>query len=853
MNDDTQIDELINDLYLRLQEVSKSDFYYLKRRFNRLKKAKASTGNQWCKLEKEVDVSIDKLQLRKQNIPSCNFDPQLPVNQRTDEIIMAIEQEQVLILCGETGSGKTTQLPKLCLQAGRGIHGLIGHTQPRRIAAKSVAKRIADELGSDPGSFVGYKIRHHDKTDSNNTYIKLMTDGILLAEMQQDKYLNQYDTLIIDEAHERSLNIDFILGYLKQLLPKRPDLKVIITSATIDVERFSAHFNNASIIEVSGRNWPVDISYLPIDESDDENEVEEREEYILQAIKDLGSIDTGDILIFMEGEGEIHETDKFLRKQKLANTEILPLYARLSSSRQNKIFAPHKKRHIVLATNVAETSLTIPGIRYVIDTGMARVSRYSYRNKIQRLPTEKISRAAANQRKGRCGRTSDGICIRLYSEEDFLSRSEFTQPEILRTNLASVILKMKALKLGDIIDFPFIDPPDKKFINDGIRVLKEINALDVEGKLTPIGKKISRIPVDPRYARILLAGHDFNCLNEILIIISALSIQDPRERPVDKTKKADEAHNKFNDDASDFVWFVNLWSFYHVQMKKLSQNKLRKLCQQNFISYVRMLEWLDLHRQLRHICTELELIINSEPADYKNIHCAILTGMPSHVAQLTGKHEYTGARNIKLNIFPGSGQFENNPKWFVAADLVETSRLFARTVARIEPQWLINTAKHLLNFTYSEPEWDSKNARVIAYERISLYGLILSANKKVNYGKIKFNEARAIFVRCGLIDGDFGNSIEFYKHNNQLVKDIRKLEIKSRRPDILDEEVIFDFYMNKLPDDVYDGQSFSQWTKKLKNNQTKHLFLSKEEIMRHDAEDVSDTRFPDSIQQHDIS
>jgi ATP-dependent RNA helicase HrpA len=837
----------------RLNDVRGCDRISLKRQFEKLRKRPKSMQSEWHALKRKIDSSIQARKDRHANLPTCHFDSELPINQHAEAISTAINNNQVVIICGETGSGKTTQLPKLCLTLGRGIEGYIGHTQPRRIAAKTVANRIADELDSDLGSHVGYKIRHQDVTNKDS-YIKLMTDGILLAELQQNKQLNQYDTIIIDEAHERSLNIDFILGYLKQLLPKRLDLKVIITSATIDVDRFSEHFNDAPIIEVSGRSWPVDVLYRPIEEEEDETKDDQgREDAILDAINELTSFDMGDILIFLEGEGEIHETDKFLRKQNLSDTDILPLYARLSSSRQNKIFAPHKRRHIVLATNIAETSLTIPGIRYVIDTGMARISRYSYRSKVQRLPIEKVSMAAANQRKGRCGRTSEGICIRLFSEEDFSSRSEFTQPEILRTNLASVILQMKTLNIGDIENFPFINPPDKKLINDGMRVLREINALDNQDNLTSIGRNIARFPLDPRHARLLIAANDYNCLNEILIIVSALSIQSPRERPIDKQEKSDKAHEQFNDENSDFLWFVNLWHFYQRQQKKLSQNKLRKLCQQNFLSYMRMREWSDIHRQLRHVCTEMKFAINTNPASYQNIHCAILTGMPSHVAFLSDKHEYTGARDIKLNIFPGSGQFDQKPKWMVAADLVETTRLYARNAAKVESNWLINTAQHLLKYDYSDAHWDSKSARVVALQKISLYGMTLIAGKRIHYGPINPEESKALFIRNAMVDGDLESSVNFFKHNFKIINELRELEIKSRRPDIVDEEAIYAFYYKAFPDDVYDGQSFATWAKKLDKNQKEALFLDKESIMSHEAETVSENYFPDVIQSKGIS
>lgn len=845
-------DDKISEIQTSLEKVRSTERFRLKRQFQHLKKKADNKQADWDDLCRKIENSTQIKQKRQENRPQCHFDDELPINQHRESITDAIQNNQVIIICGETGSGKTTQLPKLCLTLGRGVDGYIGHTQPRRIAAKTVAKRIADELNSELGTHVGYKIRHQD-ISNKDSYIKLMTDGILLAELQQDRYLNQYDTLIIDEAHERSLNIDFILGYIKQLLPKRPDLKIIITSATIDVERFSQHFNNAPIIEVSGRTYPVDVLYRPIEEDEENGNEGERELAILNAIHELTSFDMGDILIFLEGEGEIHETDKFLRKQNLRDTDILPLYARLSSSRQNKIFAPHKRRHIVLATNIAETSLTIPGIRYVIDSGLARISRYSYKSKVQRLPIEKISQAAANQRKGRCGRTSDGICIRLYNEQDFISRQEFTQPEILRTNLASVILQMKTLNIGDIENYPFINPPERKLINDGIRVLQEINALCKQNKLTPIGRKLARFPLDPRHARLLLAANEFNCLNEILIIVAALSIQSPRERPIDKQEKSDKAHEQFNDEHSDFFWFVNLWHFYHKQAKKLSQNKLRKLCQTNFLSYMRMREWADIHRQLRHVCTEMKFTINTESASYQNIHCAILTGMPSHVAFLSEKHEYTGARDIKLHIFPGSAQFDKKPKWMVASELVETTRLYARNVARIESNWLINTAAHLLKYDYSDAHWESKSARVVALEKISLYGMTLVAGKRVNYGRINPLESKALFIRNALVDGDLESAASFYKHNNKVINEVRELEKKSRRPDIVDEEAIYSFYDKALPINVYDGQSFAAWAKKLNKQQKQALCLEKEMIMSHEAEHITENLFPDTIQSKGLS
>ncbi len=823
-----------------LQRVCASDFHQLRRKLQQMKGSKTIGLEQ---IKAEIEASIKKREWRDANRPDPRFDESLPIHTARDEIITALNTHQVLIVCGETGSGKTTQLPLFCLAAGRGVDGLIGHTQPRRLAARTVARRIADELQTPVGNEVGYTIRHQD-VSGEKTYIKIMTDGILLNEMQHDRYLNRYDTLIIDEAHERSLNIDFILGYLKQLLPKRPDLKIIVTSATIDVERFSRHFNGAPIIEVSGKTYPVETLYQVPEESEDSDT---RELSILQAIKELSSLDMGDILVFLEGEGEIHETDRFLSKQNLPDTDILPLYSRLSSSRQNRIFAPHKRRHVVLATNVAETSLTIPGIKYVIDTGTARISRYSARSKVQRLPVEKISMASAEQRKGRCGRTSDGVCIRLYSEEDFLARPEFTQPEILRTNLSSVILQMKALGLGDIADYPFIEAPEERLINDGISVLKEIRALNEKGELTRTGRKMSRLPIEPRYARMLFAANEYNCLHEILIIVSALSIQDPRERPMDSMEKADKAHQAFMHEDSDFMWFINVWTFYHKQMHKLSQNKLKKLCQQNFLSYMRMREWLDVHRQLRHICTELRFTLNSEEASYQNIHCAILSGLPSHVSQLMDKYEYTGARNTKTFLYPASCLFKKKPAWVVAAELVETSRLFARHVAKIEPQWVIATARHLLKYQYSDASWEAKSGRVIAFETVSLYGLVLRGRRKINYGPVNQAESRKLFIQHALVEGQFQTDAEVIMANQQLTDTVRQLEVKTRRPDLLDENKVHDFYFKALPDDVFDGHSFRRWYAEADKSLRDSLLLDRESIVDDKTEQDVYRNYPDDL------
>lgn len=662
----------------------------------------------------DIAQSMMVVEQRKQQMPKIEYPALLPVSQKRDDIAQAIAHHQVVIVAGETGSGKTTQLPKICAELGRGKYGLIGHTQPRRLAARSVANRIAEEMETELGGFVGYKVRFTDQI-SDQTQIKLMTDGILLAEIQNDRFLNQYDTIIIDEAHERSLNIDFILGYLKQLLPRRPDLKVIITSATIDPERFSKHFSNAPIIEVSGRTYPVEVRYRPLAGDDDSESDRDQLEGIFQAVDELCDEGLGDILIFMNGEREIRDTADALSKRNLRDTEIVPLYARLSAGEQNKIFQPHAGRRIVLATNVAETSLTVPGIKYVIDPGTARISRYSYRTKVQRLPIEPISQASANQRKGRCGRTEEGICIRLYSEEDFLSRPEFTDPEILRTNLASVILQMTALGLGDIEAFPFVEAPDKRNIQDGVRLLEELGAIndqikDPKKRLTESGKQLARLPIDPRLARMVLEASKLGCLKEVMIIASALSIQDPRERPSDKQQSADDKHRRFNHEDSDFLTLVNLWHYIGQQQKALTSNQFRRQCKLDYLNYLRVREWQDVYTQLHQSTREMGFKLNDEPGSYHAVHSAILVGLLSHIGMKDQeKNEYHGARNARFNIFPASGLFKKQPKWVMSAELVETSKLWARVVAKIEPDWIEPLAKHLSKRSYSEPHWGSRD------------------------------------------------------------------------------------------------------------------------------------------------
>lgn len=768
-------------------------------------------------LETAIQQGLQKVGAREASRPKISYPENLPVSQKKDDIFNAIRDHQVVIVAGETGSGKTTQIPKICMELGRGIKGLIGHTQPRRLAARTVANRIADELDTTLGNTVGYKVRFNDQV-SDNTLVKLMTDGILLAEIQQDRMLMQYDTLIIDEAHERSLNIDFILGYLRQLLPKRPDLKVIITSATIDPQRFSKHFNHAPIIEVSGRTFPVDVRYRPVvDDADDVDR--DQLQAIFDAVDELGHESSGDILIFMSGEREIRDTADALNRLDLPHTEILPLYARLSNSEQNRVFQSHSGRRIVLATNVAETSLTVPGIKYVIDPGTARISRYSFRTKVQRLPIEPVSQASANQRKGRCGRVSDGICIRLYSEQDFLSRPAFTDPEILRTNLASVILQMTSLGLGDISAFPFVEAPDKRNIQDGVRLLEELGAINnaENGRytLTPQGRSLAQLPVDPRLARMVLEAEKNSCLREVMIITAALSIQDPRERPMDKQQASDEKHRRFADKDSDFLAFVNLWDYLQEQQKALSSAQFRKLCRSDFLNYLRVREWQDIYTQLRQVVKELGLRINSVAADYRSVHCALLTGLLSHVGQKdVEKQEFTGARNARFAIFPGSGLFKKPPKWAIVAELVETSRLWGRIAAKIEPEWIEPLAQHLVKYSYSEPHWEKAQGAVMATEKVTLFGLPIVMARRVNYGSIDAAVSRELFIRHALVEGDWQTRHAFFRENLRLRSEVEELEHKSRRRDILvDEETLFQFYDQRISHEVVSAKHFDSWWK----------------------------------------
>jgi ATP-dependent helicase HrpA len=743
--------------------------------------------------------------------PRPTFDEDLPVIHKREEIAKAIAENQVVILCGETGSGKTTQLPKICLEMGRGIDGMIGHTQPRRIAARSVASRIAEQLNSAMGHAVGYKIRFGDHT-SADTYVKVMTDGILLAEIQSDRLLRQYDTLIIDEAHERSLNIDFLLGYLKQLLPKRPDLKLIVTSATIDPERFSKHFSNAPILTVSGRTYPVEVLYRPVKSDDPEEEDREQTQAIVDAVRELSEGGPGDVLVFLSGEREIREAAEELRNHHPPETEILPLYARLSSGDQQKIFQPHNRRRIVLATNVAETSLTVPGIKYVVDTGYARISRYSARTKVQRLPIEPISQASAEQRKGRCGRVSEGICVRLYSEADFNSRPQFTEPEILRTNLASVILQMKTARLGEIEKFPFVERPDSRLIRDGYLTLHELGAVDEMNELTDLGRQLGKLPVDPRIGRMILEADRENCLADVLIIASALSVQDPRERPSEMQQVADASHKQFEDPESDFLSFLKLWDFHREKTKHLSSNQLRKQLRQNFLSYLRMREWHEVHSQIHAVVTEMGFKPNPKPAEPDRIHRALLTGLLANVGNKTETNEYAGLHSSKFNLFPGSVLFKQRPKWVMAAEIVETQRLYARTVAKVDSHWIERAAAHIVKHSYSDPQWSIERGDVIASERVSLKGLVLVPFRHVSYGRIDPRTAREIFIHYALVEGEFRTRAEFFIHNRKLLDEVRLLEAKTRRRDLLAEtKQRFAFYASRIPAGVYNAPLFERW------------------------------------------
>ncbi|MEV4544164.1 ATP-dependent RNA helicase HrpA [Micromonospora echinaurantiaca] len=891
----------VRDLHRRLNPLMFRDQRRLQRRLDGVRKLRDPQRRESALAEIAADVTAAELRLesRRAAVPVITYPAGLPVSERRDEIAAAIRDHQVVIVAGETGSGKTTQLPKICLELGRGVHGLIGHTQPRRLAARTVADRIAEELGTELGDVVGYKVRFTDQV-SDRSLVKLMTDGILLAELQTDRMLRQYDTLIIDEAHERSLNIDFILGYLRQLLPRRPDLKVIITSATIETERFARHFAGpatdehpegapAPVVEVSGRTYPVEVRYRPLvevteaeeEDADDEENVRDQIQAIGDAVEELAAEGPGDILVFLSGEREIRDTAEALgklvqKKRALLGTEILPLYARLSTAEQHRVFAPHSGRRVVLATNVAETSLTVPGIKYVVDPGTARISRYSSRLKVQRLPIEPISQASANQRKGRCGRTSDGICIRLYDEQDFLSRPEFTDPEILRTNLASVILQMTAIGLGDIAAFPFIDPPDRRNITDGVNLLHELGGLDVTEadpakRLTPLGRRLAQLPVDPRLARMVVEGERNGCGTEVIVIAAALSIQDPRERPADKQAQADQAHARFTDRESDFVTLLNLWRHLREQQRALSSSAFRRMCKAEFLNYLRVREWQDIVSQLRQVLRTPEGDGRGrgrrgageaaadggrrgaagadlpEEIDTPKVHQSLLAGLLSHVGLKDAqKNEYLGARGAKFALFPGSALFRKPPRWVMAAELVETSRLWGRVAGRIEPEWVEPLAQHLVKRSYSEPHWEKKQAAVMAYEKVTLYGVPLVTARKVNFGRIDPALSRELFIRHALVEGDWSTHHQFWRDNQRLLTEIEELEHRARRRDILvDDETIYQFYDERIPADVVSGRHFDAWWKKTRRDRPELLTFTRELLVNAGRGGVDEADYPD--------
>ncbi|WP_084011038.1 ATP-dependent RNA helicase HrpA [Pseudofrankia sp. DC12] len=844
----------------------------------------------------EVETAEIRVALRRDAVPTLKYPAELPVSQRKDEILAAIRDNQVVIVAGETGSGKTTQIPKICLELGRGVTGMIGHTQPRRLAARTVADRIAEETGAEGlGGIVGYQVRFTDQV-GEDTLVKLMTDGILLAELGTDRLLRQYDTLIIDEAHERSLNIDFILGYLRRILPRRPDLKVVITSATIETERFSRHFGGAPIIEVSGRTYPVEVRYRPVVDPDDPEADPDRDVVtaICDAVDELSVGGPGDVLVFLSGEREIRDAADALARRpskELLPREILPLYARLSAAEQHRVFQPHPGRRIVLATNVAETSLTVPGIKYVVDAGTARISRYSHRLKVQRLPIEPVSRASANQRAGRCGRTSDGICIRLYAEDDFEARLEYTDPEILRTNLASVILSMASLGLGEVADYPFLDPPDPRQVTDGLALLHELGAFedvrprrapaeaapvaapvaaagavglaapagpaaagpagaaeDRTPRLTPLGRRLARLPIDPRLARMILAAEEQGALAEVLVIAAALAVGDVRERPADAQQAATERHARFTEPTSDFLGYLNLWTYLRERAAELSSNQFRRMCRAEYLHYLRVREWQDVHSQLRQAARSLGLSTNATPASPQQVHTALLTGLLSHIGLFDPeKRDYAGARGARFAVFPGSALFKKPPRWVVAAELVETSRLWGRVAAKIEPEWVEPLAGHLIRRSHTEPHWSRRAAAVLATEKVTLYGVPIVAARSVTYGALDPPLCRELFIRHALVEGDWETKHAFFVENSRLLVDAADLEHRARRRDIVvDDQTVFDFYDARIPADVVSGRHFDAWWKKTRPQTPGLLTFDPAMLVSETAKGVRAEDFPDT-------
>ena len=794
-------------------------------------------------LAEAVEQSISAVERRRKKRPVVSLNQDLPFYEKREELKQVIKQNQVVIVCGETGSGKTTQLPQICIGLGLADRGKIGHTQPRRLAARSVTNRIAEELGTRPGEAVGYKVRFTDTTRPGS-FVKLMTDGILLAEIQNDRWLSEYQTLIIDEAHERSLNIDLLLGFIKTLLPRRPDLKLIITSATIDPERFSRYFNDAPMVMVSGRTYPVEMRYRPI--IDEEQKDRDRTQAVIDALDELFSISPQDTLVFFAGERQIREAAEKIRK-RFHQYEVLPLYARLSNEQQQRIFKQGRQRKIILSTNVAETSLTVPGIHYVIDTGLARISRYSWRAKVQRLPVEKISRASANQRSGRCGRIAAGICIRLYDEEDFNNRAEFTEPEILRTNLASVILQMDSLRVGHIRDFNFIEPPDSRLISDGYRLLHELEAVKPDDTVTRLGKMIARFPIDPRLARMLIRASDFGCLREMMIIVSVLSIQDPRDLSQENRQAANEKFKQWQDAKSDFTGWLNLWGEINKQKKALSRNQFAKWCKKQYLSWLRVREWQDIYQQIREQARELRLYFNSSEADIDLVHRAILSGIPSHVAYHDQDGLYKTTRNRETAIFPGSALAKKTPKWIMAFSLIDTGRLYAHVVAVMNPQWAMSDLQHLHQYEYYEPHWQEKKGRVGAYRNTRLYGLLIEGGKRVNYASIDKKASREIFIREALVEGRYRTHVAFINANRKLIDYYRGQEERERRRDLLiGEEQIYDFYDQRLPESITDAVAFEAWVKKLDSEAIKGLTLFEQDVLATEHEKDTVT-YPESL------
>jgi ATP-dependent helicase HrpA len=838
------------NLRARLGGLTLRDEARIRRRLDQAKRSK-DPGRQLAKIAEQIARGEQIIATRTAAVPSVTY-PDLPVSARRDDIAAALQANQVVVVAGETGSGKTTQLPKICLELGRGIRGTIGHTQPRRLAARTVAQRIADELHTPLGEAVGYTVRFTDQA-SDRTLVKVMTDGILLAEIQRDRRLLRYDTLILDEAHERSLNIDFLLGYLRELLPRRPDLKILVTSATIEPARFAAHFGDAPIVEVSGRTYPVEIRYRPLepdvatDDDDDPDDpdhdvvhrtaVRDQTEAIVDAIRELETEPPGDVLVFLSGEREIRDTADALKDLK--HTEVLPLYARLPTAEQQRVFEPHTGRRVVLATNVAETSLTVPGIHYVVDPGTARISRYSRRTKVQRLPIEPISQASAAQRAGRCGRTADGVCIRLYSERDFAARPRYTDPEILRTNLAAVILQMAALQLGDVEDFPFLDPPDRRSVRDGVVLLQELSAFDRTGVITEVGRRLAQLPVDPRIGRMILQAQQENCVREVLVIAAALSIPDPRERPSDREEAAKQKHARFADEHSDFVSYLNLWRHLREQRRERSGNQFRRMCRDEFLHYLRVREWQDLVGQLRTIARGLDIVEQDEPAPPDRVHAALLAGLLSHIGLREGdSRDYLGARNSRFVLAPGSVLTKRPPRWIVVADLVETTRLYGRTAARIEPEAVEGIAGDLVQRTYSEPHWDAQRGAAMAYERVTLFGMPLVARRRVGYSNVEPEIARELFLRHALVEGDWQTRHRFFAANQELRRELEEIEERARRRDLLvNDDEIFAFFDARVPPNVVSARHFDAWWKKARHDTPDLLSLTRDDLLHREADD----------------